>query len=36
VVADPAVVSLMSEHVADEFPVWRRLGELAAEQLRDG
>lgn len=33
-VADPAVVTLMFEHVADEFPVWRRLGEVAAEQVR--
>jgi DNA-binding transcriptional MerR regulator len=34
VAADPAILTLLSEHVADEFPVWRRLGELAAEQLR--
>jgi DNA-binding transcriptional MerR regulator len=32
---DPAVVTLMSEHVADALPVWRRLAELAAEQRRD-
>jgi DNA-binding transcriptional MerR regulator len=36
VVADPVILSLMSEHVADELPVWRRLGELAEQQLRDG
>jgi DNA-binding transcriptional MerR regulator len=36
VVADPAIVTLMFEHVASEFPVWRRLGELAEQQLRDG
>jgi DNA-binding transcriptional MerR regulator len=35
-VADPAVVTLVSEHVADALPVWRRLADLAAEQLRDG
>jgi DNA-binding transcriptional MerR regulator len=34
VTADPAVLTLLSEHVADEFPVWRRLGELAEEQMR--
>jgi DNA-binding transcriptional MerR regulator len=31
---DPAVVTLMSEHVAESMPVWRRLADLAAEQLR--
>jgi DNA-binding transcriptional MerR regulator len=33
-VADPAVVTLMSEHVAGEFPVWQRLAELAAEHAQ--
>jgi hypothetical protein len=32
---DPAVLTLMSEQIADVSPMWRRLGELA-EQLRDG
>ncbi len=36
VAADPAILALMSEHVAGEFPVWRRLGELAAAQSADG
>jgi DNA-binding transcriptional MerR regulator len=31
---DPAVVTLMSEHVAESMPVWRRLADLASEQLR--
>jgi DNA-binding transcriptional MerR regulator len=31
---DPAVLMLMSEQIAD-VPVWRRLGELAAEQTGD-
>jgi DNA-binding transcriptional MerR regulator len=31
---DPAVVMLMSEHVAESMPVWRRLADLASEQLR--
>jgi DNA-binding transcriptional MerR regulator len=31
---DPAVVTLMSDHVAESLPVWRRLAELASEQLR--
>jgi DNA-binding transcriptional MerR regulator len=31
---DPAVVTLMSEHVADALPVWRRLAELAAAHQR--
>jgi DNA-binding transcriptional MerR regulator len=35
VAVDPAVVMLMSDHVAESMPVWQRLGELAAEQLRD-
>jgi DNA-binding transcriptional MerR regulator len=33
---DPAVVMLMSEHVAESMPVWRRLADLASDQLRDG
>jgi DNA-binding transcriptional MerR regulator len=36
VAADPAILTLMSEHVAGEFPVWRRLGELAAAQSMGG
>jgi DNA-binding transcriptional MerR regulator len=35
VAVDPAVLTLMSEHVAAAMPVWRRLADLAAEQLRD-
>jgi DNA-binding transcriptional MerR regulator len=31
---DPAVIMLMSEHVAESMPVWRRLADLASEQLR--
>jgi DNA-binding transcriptional MerR regulator len=31
---DPAVVMLMSEHVAESMPVWRRLADLASEQLQ--
>jgi DNA-binding transcriptional MerR regulator len=31
---DPAVVTLMSDHVAESLPVWRRLAELASEQLQ--
>lgn len=30
---DPAVVALMSDHAAESLPVWRRLAELASEQL---
>jgi hypothetical protein len=31
---DPAVLMLMSDHVAESMPVWRRLADLASEQLR--
>jgi DNA-binding transcriptional MerR regulator len=31
---DPAVITLMSDHVAESMPVWRRLADLASEQLR--
>ena len=31
---DPAVVMLMSEQIAEASPMWRRLDELAAEQMR--
>jgi DNA-binding transcriptional MerR regulator len=31
---DPAVIMLMSEHVAESMPVWRHLADLASEQLR--
>jgi DNA-binding transcriptional MerR regulator len=34
VAVDPAIVTLMSEHVAGALPVWQRLGELAGEQVR--
>jgi DNA-binding transcriptional MerR regulator len=30
---DPAVIMLMSDHVAESMPVWQRLADLAAEQL---
>ena len=32
---DPAVITLMSDHVAESMPMWRRLADLASEQLRD-
>jgi hypothetical protein len=31
---DPALVMLMTEQIAEASPMWRRLDELAAEQLR--
>jgi DNA-binding transcriptional MerR regulator len=31
---DPAVVMLMSDHVDESMPVWRRLADLASEQLQ--
>jgi DNA-binding transcriptional MerR regulator len=31
---DPAVVTLMSDHVAEALPVWQRLAELASERLQ--
>ena len=34
VALDPALVMLMTEQIAEESPMWRRLDELAAEQLR--
>jgi DNA-binding transcriptional MerR regulator len=36
VALDPALVVLMTEHIAEASPMWRRLEELAAEQLRRG
>jgi DNA-binding transcriptional MerR regulator len=34
VALDPAVVMLMSEQIAEASPMWRRLDELAAEQMQ--
>ena len=34
VALDPALVVLMTEHIAEASPMWRRLEELAAGQLR--
>jgi DNA-binding transcriptional MerR regulator len=31
---DPVVVTLMSDHVAEAWPAWQRLADLASEQLR--
>jgi DNA-binding transcriptional MerR regulator len=31
---DPALVMLMTEHIAEASPMWQRLDELAAEQVR--
>jgi DNA-binding transcriptional MerR regulator len=31
---DPAVVKLMTEHIAEASPMWQRLDELAAQRLR--
>jgi DNA-binding transcriptional MerR regulator len=31
---DPAVVTLMSDHVAESMPVWRLIADLVSEQLR--
>ena len=34
VALDPALVKLMTEHIAEASPMWQRLDELAAQQLR--
>jgi DNA-binding transcriptional MerR regulator len=34
VALDPALVKLMTEHIAEASPMWRRLDELATEQMR--